>query len=294
MAIGLDVDRKMGPACEVRGRIVSALIATALSVLFALFAIPFAGCQSSEADDPLLRERVVSIDADALASFLEQTARLTGTPAAHHARSLLDRSPSCGELWAHVAPPNLEPDRSPGFDLSGLDCRDASVEASELAALVRERRGKADGFVSWPVGEEGRVELRLDIDPQGGLEIEGILIPPSEPGLFSLLVPGSEPLPAPVVTPASTLVHLRMRPASGIRLSNLIPAGSQADRLFALKGRLLEGALLTGTWELAFMPPAPGGEIPLAIGALHHRMTGALEDALDEALAQLEATWPIR
>jgi hypothetical protein len=61
-----------------------------------------------------------------------------------------------------------------------------------------------------------------------------------------------------------------------------------------LKGRLLEGALLSGTWELAFVAPVGDGEVPLAVAALHHRRAALVEQALSEALDQLERTWPIR
>ena len=243
-------------------------------------------CRVPEADDPLLREPVISIDARAFSPFLEQTAQLAGTPAARYSRTLLDRAASCGELWAHFD--------SPGFDFTAHDCPEPSIEASKLAVLVREARGEADGFISWPIGDDGRLALRLDVDLDGGLSIDGTLVAPSEPGAYAIFVPGSLPPAEPALAPSATLLHLRMRPANGIGLSDLIPAGSQADRLFALKGRLLEGALLSGTWEFAFMPPAPGGEMPLAVGALHHRLAGGLEAALDEALNQLETTWPIR
>ena len=63
--------------------------------------------------------------------------------------------------------------------------------------------------------------------------------------------------------------------------------------MFALKGRLLEDALLRGTVELAFLPPGREDDVPLPIGALHHRGAAPLTAALEEALEQLEATWPI-
>ena len=63
---------------------------------------------------------------------------------------------------------------------------------------------------------------------------------------------------------------------------------SQRLAMFALKGRLLEGALLSGTWELAVLPPVPGGEVPLAVGALHHRAAAPLAQALDEATGFLD------
>jgi hypothetical protein len=97
-----------------------------------------------------------------------------------------------------------------------------------------------------------------------------------------------------VLSRASSWLYARGRPQGGLRLTRFLPPESQADRLFALRGRLLEGALLSGTWELALLPPIEGGEVPLAVAALHHRAEAALLPALSEALDQLEATWPIR
>jgi hypothetical protein len=100
-----------------------------------------------------------------------------------------------------------------------------------------------------------------------------------------------------VIESEGVLAHLRMRPKGGLQLSQWLEAGGQADRLFALKGRLLEGALLEDTWEVAVLPPPGQGSRPMLAGALHHRLdrlTGPLRSALDEALSKLESTWPIR
>jgi hypothetical protein len=42
------------------------------------------------------------------------------------------------------------------------------------------------------------------------------------------------------------------------------------------------------------MPPAPDGRLPLAVAAAHHRLERPIREAVDEALDQLEQTWPIR
>ncbi len=266
----------------------SRVLALAFLLLFTL-AFGLTGCSRSDARDPRLRERLVSFDGDALTRFLERTARLTGTPAADHSQRLLAQARGCRELFAH-----FEPAASAEPDWTSLDCLDATEELEGLAAFARDRRVGADGYLSWPLGEDGHVALRIVVDPHGGLTLDGQLEAPSAPGALRLFLPAEEQPAAPVIGPDNALVQLRIRPRGGLGLSRLLPSGGQADRLFALKGRLLEGALLSGTWELAFLPPATGGDKPLAIGALHHRHPEALREALDEALSQLEATWPIR
>ncbi|MEZ4290833.1 MAG: hypothetical protein R3E53_09995 [Myxococcota bacterium] len=122
-----------------------------------------------------------------------------------------------------------------------------------MRALALARRGDHSGWLTWPVGDDGQLELLIDIDARGGLEIEGWLVPPTDPGALALLLPDEAPPAASVLTPTATLLHLRMRPAGGLD-PPVVPSGGQADRLFGLRGRLLEGALLAGTWSLPSSP----------------------------------------
>lgn len=266
--------------------------AAALLGLLALL-LP-AACGRGAAEPDWLRERIVSFDADAFGRFLDRAARLEGTPLARHAEALRSRTSDCAELWGRAVA--LDPSQ-PDAWLDAIRCADANAAVGPDRAIVeavRARRGDADGLVLWPLGDDGRIELRIDVDDAGGLTLAGLARPPSEPGALALLVPGADAPEPAVVRPGSTLAHLHARPADGLSLAQLMPAGGQADRLFALKGRLLEGALLTGTWELAFVAPTSRGQLPLAVIALHHRLPGAIERALDQALDQLETTWPVR
>lgn len=286
-----------------------------LLLLASLFELT--GCHRAAPSDPRLREPVVSIEGPALVRLLERLVLLDGTPAGEHAERLLVRARACDELFGHFSsiPDSPSPDgdfdadadadfnadadahvdeRSARSTGAGLDCGERSARDEDLAAFARDRRAGADGFLSWPVGDDGHLALRIEVDPHGGLRLDGALEAPSQIGALRLFLP-ADAAPAPAVIGSDTaLVHLRIRPQGGLGLAELLPSGGQADRLFALKGRLLEGALLRGTWELAFLPPAPDGDRPLAVAALHHRNAAALEEALDEALTQLEATWPIR
>jgi hypothetical protein len=247
----------------------------------------------SEADDPLLREPVVLAEAELLDRLLERFEALESTPLGRRARTMRSRLGDCPTVWSHPTR-SAAATRHGELPLADLDCLTQAESRSDLHALAQRERGAHAGFVQWPLGDDGRLALRLDVDAAGHLSLSGSIDPPRNPGALALLLPGREAPAPPAIEPSAALLHARLRPAEGFRISDLIPAGGQADRLFALRGRLLEGALLAGTWELAFMPPAPDGRLPLAVAAAHHRLEMPIREAVDEALDQLEQTWPIR
>ncbi len=264
------------------------------------------GCSREPTPDPLLREPALLIDAPALTRLLTRTRSLVGTPVGSASSQLLDRLQDCREIAGHFAPAAADSSGNDGArHRDRLVCRnDASIDPALASHLERER-GDHAGILQWPVGRNGRAISRVDVDPAGGVSLGGAIEPADSSGPFetdafelaglaALLIPAAAPPAQAAIDAAESLLHLQLRPAAGLRLAELIPSGSQADRLFALKGRLLEGALLEGTLELAFLPPAPGGNVPLALVALHHRAAAPIEAALVEALDQLEGTWAIR
>lgn len=267
--------------------------------------IGLSGCRAESARDPQLREPAILIDGPALVRLLERLAQLSGTPAGTVSRQLVERLRGCPEVAGHFAGPAHAPSTAPPDSASAnevwttpiaarldqLACRDAARLDPALTALLERERTTHAGLLQWPLGESGRLVLRIDVDAAGGLAVDGFLDGANGVGPAALLVPGTAAPGPAVIDPAASLVHLRLRPAKGLRLAERIAQGSQGDRLFALKGRLLEGALLEGTLELGFVPPAPGGAVPLAIIALHHRAGGPIAAALGEALDQLEQTW---
>jgi hypothetical protein len=265
---------------------VGALVAWA-GLAAGLLGCGLVGC--GEAPDPRLRERIVLVEGGAFGRLLDRAVQLEGTPIAREARGLRARLGDCPLVWGHFASDSDDDGAWPR-----LRCVDELDTDHALQALATTRRGDHAGWIQWPLGEQGRLELQIDFEAEGDLTLTGWIDPPEGPGTLALLLPGREAPAPPAIDPSRALVHARMRPADGIHLSSLIPAGGQADRLFALKGRLLEGALLSGTWELAFMPPAPDGGLPLAVAALHHRLEAPIRQAVDEALDQLERKWPIR
>jgi len=261
-------------------------------VLGLLIALLLAGC--GEQSDPLQHERLVFVRGTALAAMLARAERLEETPLARHARRLASLTRECDDVWARLPADSSATEPKSPIDLVPGCLRDATGIDPALLERVADRRGAHSGLVLWPLGDGGRLELRIDVDDRDDLVLTGQIEAPATQGLLSLFMPGREP-PAPsVLSGAESLLHLRMRPRGGLDLAALLPADGQADRLFALKGRLLGAALLAGTWELALLPPAADGRVPLLVGALHHRNDVATREALDEALDQLESTWPIR
>jgi len=263
---------------------VGALIATLL--------ISALACTTESAEDPRLREPAFFSSTERLAPLLEQTARLAGTPMARLSREIRQTLAGCDLVGARFRPD----DAAPGGFLPEWSCLDqpAGDADTKFKEFALAERGEHDAILFWPVGEDGRTSVRFDLSADGSVSALGELIVPSHPGLLGLLIPGDAPPAAAVLNPPNTLIRAHARPRNGLGLADLVPSGGQADRMFALKGRLLEGALLAGTWEINVLPPAPGGRLPLPILALHHRGIAPTTAALDQALSQLEATWPIK
>lgn len=245
-------------------------------------------CNRVPEEDPRLRQALLALDVAALGPLLDTAATLAGTPLAREAAALRLRLEGCalaGFVLEKAPPADSFP--SPAC-LDDVDERQRS-----RLDFARARMEGREGLLLWPVGQTGRLELSFTTTDDGDLDLEGFLRPSGDDTL-DLLVPSSEPPARPVLRASDAFAYARLRPAGGLRLARLLPEGGQADRMFALKGRLLEGALLSGTVELAFLPPRGDVDMPLAIGALHHRGAGPIGAALAEALDQLEATWPIQ
>lgn len=265
-------------------------------------------CRETPTVDPLGRVPALLFEGASLRRLLDRTSALADTPAGQATARLRSRLEGCNEV-AFVRPEaagGAEADAagagtataavataSSAIPGDALVCRDALDLEPALAERLARARGEHAGILQWPVGRTGRIELRFDVDDEGGLALSGRLEPDDAMGAAAFLVPAATPPAAPRIDAERTLVHLHLRSAAGTGLASLVPQDGQADRLFALKGRLLEGALLEGTLELAFVEPAPGGQVPLAVAALHHRGAAPIEAALRETLSQLDRTWSI-
>lgn len=246
------------------------------------------GCRDSAVEDPRLRIPLVVFDVARLGPALAPLAQLEGTPIARAWNGLETRLGDCAQAGADWPDGTEAAPRFVCLDAPGA----LSPETTERFAFGERLRGEHAALLLWPLGEAGRLALHVDVGADDSLAIEGRLRTP-EAGALDLLVPHPDG-PAPGILEASPhLAYARLRPAGGLQIARFLPEGGQADRLFALKGRLLEGALLEGTFELGFLPPRAAAASPRPIGALHHRGEGAIRTALEEALDQLEATWPL-
>lgn len=291
--------RPVRAGMPVRAR--GAFLAVFMVLLLLAGMLGVSGCSRDSLRDPLLREPALLVDGPALVRLLERTRALAGTPAGVASARLIERLKDCAQVAGHFAERASSKPASPSAAQPGrgaslperLVCRDDPALDRDLVARLEAERGAHAGVLQWPLGAAGRLLLHVDVDPAGGLVLGGSLEDATDAGPIALLLPSASAPADAAIDPAATLLHLRLRPAAGLRLAELIPQGSQGDRLFALKGRLLEGALLEGTLELAFLPPAPGGSVPLALIALHHRAAGPIGSALAEAHGQLERTWGI-
>ena len=112
-------------------------------------------------------------------------------------------------------------------------------------------------------------------------------------GLSSLLVPGERPAGPDRLAREGRLLLMRVRPEGGIDLESLAPAGSQGDRLFALRSGLLGRTVLDGSWELALYEPEVPGTLPAAALALGIRSQHTAIAAAEALLTELAATWSV-
>jgi hypothetical protein len=219
----------------------------------------------------------------ALRAIAERVAGLEGTPVGREARALAASLPECALVDGHA------PDGDLAAALGGLACRDP---AGPFAALDRER-GARDLLFAQPVGSTGEL-LRGALAVRGdALDLE-LRWPEAEAsGALTLLLPGDDAAGPGVLSSTDRLLSLRVRPADGFHVASLVPAGSQGDQLFALRGRLFAGAVLDGTWEAAAYLPRDGDPLPAMALAVGFRLRAAAVAAADRFVADLEARWPV-
>jgi hypothetical protein len=218
------------------------------------------------------------------ARLLERLAAMEGTPLGREARQLADALPTCGLVEA----------RSADATLGGL--RDNLVCAPPRSALSRLHAELGNATIAFAAPEKHGVRARgrISLDSLDHGEVE-ITIPNGlARGAAAMLLPGDDPPGPAVLSGTETLLHARLRPGNGLDLSDLVPDGSQGDRMFRLKSRLFAGAVLDGTWEAAVYLPVEGSTMPRAALALGFRSRASAAVAADEFVGQLEKTWSIR
>jgi len=223
--------------------------------------------------------------ADWLRGVARRLAGLGEAPLVHGLTALAARLRDCEHFVAH------DPDGDP----AALPGRARCAGPEELRALGSGRAGGAGLVLVTPVaGGTDRVALVARGAGLDDLEVEVSWAGSGAAGVADLWRPATEPPGAPRLSPRDGLAQIRIRPAGGIDLAALVPRGSQADRLFALKSELLSGAVLAGVWELALYPPSPGTDVPLAALGLDLASVTVADLALTGFVRELEAVWPIR
>jgi hypothetical protein len=220
-----------------------------------------------------------------LAELLSEAARQEGTPLARRARAWQTALPDCDEVEAEAGP-------QAGLEdlVSALRCRPAR---GGLEALHRDRGDDALAWV-WPLADGAPLRGRVRRTPAGDVEAELWLPDAAASGLHSLLLPGDEPPGPPLLSGEQELLHARLRPFGGLDLTERVPAGGQADRMFRLRSRLFTGAVLDGTWEAAVYLPDEGAQVPAVALALGFSHRGAARAAVEEFVEALTGTWPLR
>ena len=217
----------------------------------------------------------------AVRDVLGQLAELEGTPIARTARALADSLPDCESVGVHV------PDGDASKLAEGARCLAADDPIEEIR-----RASQADLVFALASGDAPLLRGTLRIE-HGALALDLRWLGAPDRGALSLLVPGAAPAGPDRLASTGRLVSLRVRPRAGIDLAALVPAGSQADRLFRLKSSLFASAVLDGTWEGAVYLPERAGGMPGVALALGFSLREPAVSAVEHFIADLQETWPV-
>ena len=219
----------------------------------------------------------------ALRRLLEHLGGLEGTRIARRAVLLLHSLPDCPWVEAKSA-------AGDGDLWSTLGCFERN---GHLAGLDR-TRGEADIAFALDGPAHDRTVGTLTVSEGGDVAAE-ILLPESRfERARALLLPDREAAGPTLLNRSDELVHARLRPEGGIDIASLVPASSQADRMFHLKSELFAGAVLDGTWEAAVYLPEPGHPMPRAALAIGFVFREPAVRAMEGFLSELRTTWSLR
>ena len=224
---------------------------------------------------------LLSADRSALSTFLDSLAELEGTPLARIAKEWKAALPECAQVEASA------PDADPHSLLASLRCADP---AGPLAAF-HASRGEHALALAFPGDGDARATALADLD--GGAARATLRWPEPE-GRLADLLPGDAPAGPDRLAVADRVAHGRARSAGPLDLAAWVPSGSQGDRLFHLRDRVLSAALLDGTLELALYPPEEGAAMPRAALALGVRQADAARAAAERFLDEIGAMWRLR
>jgi len=262
----------------VRRRLLRILAALAACVLFG------GACAEPRAVAPSLPEgNLLVARTAALRQLLEQLVGIEDTLIGRRSATLLQSLPDCAWVEARSAADD-------GDLWSALRCFDRD---GDLADLDR-ARGAADIAFALAGSPNDRTLGTLTVAAGGEVAAE-ILLPDSRFGSArALLLPDREAAGPLLLSREDELVHARLRPEGGLDIASLVPASSQADRMFRLKSELFAGAVLDGTWEAAVYLPEPGHPMPRAALAVGFVFREPAVKAMESFLSELRAAWPVR
>jgi hypothetical protein len=265
-------------ATPARGRLLRALAAALM------LALACGACREPDAvAQPWPPGDLLVARTDALRRLLGQLEAFEGTRIARHAGELRKRLPDCEHTSARAMPGADAP-------VPELRCFDP---AGDLAPLDR-LRGNADLVFALAGAAGERTAGTLTLSADGEVDAQ-ILLPESRfDSARALLLPDREAAGPLLLSRSDELVHARLRPEGGLDIASLVPASSQADRMFRLKSELFAGAVLDGTWEAAIYLPEPGRPMPRAALAVGFSFREPAIAAMERFLEELRSTWPVR
>ncbi|MDH3520142.1 MAG: hypothetical protein OEM49_06745 [Myxococcales bacterium] len=254
-----------------------------LAALLAALALCAAGCAETARDAAWPEGALCVGRTAALRSVLEDLQRLEATPLARAARDLAAALPACERFESHAGSGQLQ-------DLA------ASLRCGEPAGAlgaVHRALGDGDLLLALPTASGGRARLGARVDARN---IRLAVDWPDAPadGALGLLLPGDAALGSELLSDRQRVLHLHVRPASGLDLAALVPAHSQADRLFRLRSALFAGAALDGSWEAAVYLPEPERAMPRAALALEFGVRRAAVLGIEQFIEEIASTWPVR
>lgn len=224
---------------------------------------------------------LLSADTRALASLLDDLARLERTPLARLASELRAALPGCAQLEGSA----------PDGDLRALFASLRCADSSGPLAAFHAARGERDLAFALPGAPGARAHGTAHLDAAGA---RFALHWPVLDGALAGLLPGEEPAGADRLAGAERVAHGQVRAAGPLNLAALVPEGSQGDRLFRLRSELFGAAVLDGSVELALYLPEAGAEMPRVAAALGVRHAGAARAAVERFLDEIEASWSVR
>jgi len=256
---------------------------SAARVFLALVALGTAACSETARHTEWPGGAVLVARTESLRDLMADLTQLTGTPLARAAGARVAHLPDCEIVQAHAPSGHL----SELFD--GLSCRGAPG----VFDVVDRARGDHDLLIALPAAEGSRVHIAARVEAE---RVEFTVGWPGAPeeGALSLLLPGDESAGPGELARAGRLAHIRVRPASGLDLAGLVPADSQADRLFGLRSGLFAGVALDGTWEAAVYLPEPGHSVPRSALALGFNVRSVALAAIEHFVERIATTWSVR